>query len=301
MHQPKKDYSDSIVCRPALPFDTPEMIELTRHIWEGQDYVPEVWSQWMHDSQGLLAVAQLGGKVVGLGKLTRLSQSDWWLEGLRVHPDYEGRGIASHLNAYLLDYWQRIGTGVIRLATMSTREPVKHLAMKNGFQLIAEYATYQSRIPQSINTEPGASTFQPIVSAEIAEAVDWLIDPNQGRLAFGMMDLGWQYAEPKPEYFSNYVNNRQAWWWRDRQGMLIMVDKKENSETWARIRLFACEGEDFSAFVSEVDAFAGQSGYAGINWKIPPEAQKEEVLSDAGYQREKEHTLLIFEKHYPED
>jgi hypothetical protein len=31
----------------------------------------------MADSDGLLAVAEFGGKVVGFGKLTRLFDSDW--------------------------------------------------------------------------------------------------------------------------------------------------------------------------------------------------------------------------------
>ncbi len=30
------------VCRPALPKDPPDVMELTRNIWEGDDYVPHV-------------------------------------------------------------------------------------------------------------------------------------------------------------------------------------------------------------------------------------------------------------------
>ncbi len=297
----KKDQSSTIVCRPALPLDTPDMIELTRHIWEGEDYVPDAWPHWLLDSEGLLAVAQVGGKVVGIGKLTQLCQSDWWLEGLRVHPEYEGRGIASYLNGYMLDFWLRNGSGVIRLATMSSREPVKHLARKNGFQLIAEYATYQSRIPQEMSLFTHASPFQSIKAAEIIEAVEWLTAPNQKRLPYGLMDLGWQFAEPKAEYFTNYVKNQQAWWWRYRRGMLIMVDKENDSESRARIRMLACEDEDYLPCLSDTHSFAGHFGYEGLDWKAPCAPEYDNKLQQAGYQRENELTLLIFEKHFPDN
>lgn len=42
--------------------------------------------------------------VVGLSKITRIDADQWWLEGLRVHPDFQGRGVASHLQDDLLEY-----------------------------------------------------------------------------------------------------------------------------------------------------------------------------------------------------
>ena len=73
-----------MVCRPVLPKDTPDVLELTRWIWGGHDYIHLVWADWLKDTEGLLTVAEYGGHVVGLYKLTRLSPSEWWLEGLRV-------------------------------------------------------------------------------------------------------------------------------------------------------------------------------------------------------------------------
>jgi hypothetical protein len=40
-----------IVCRPALPKDTPDVMELTRTIWEGEDYVPKVWGSGLRISK----------------------------------------------------------------------------------------------------------------------------------------------------------------------------------------------------------------------------------------------------------
>jgi hypothetical protein len=61
-----------VICRPALPKDTGAVLEFTRHIWEGEDYIPEVWSEWLADHQGLLATAEYSGSVAGLCKLSQL-------------------------------------------------------------------------------------------------------------------------------------------------------------------------------------------------------------------------------------
>jgi GNAT superfamily N-acetyltransferase len=122
-----------VVCRPALPKDTADVMALTREIWNGNDYIPYVWAEWLADPEGLLAVAEYGGRVVGLAHLSSKGSGEWWLQGLRVHPALQGRGIASRLHGYILDTWQRNPGKVLRLATSSARLPVHHLCQRTGF------------------------------------------------------------------------------------------------------------------------------------------------------------------------
>ena len=135
-----------LVCRPGLAMDTADVLALTRTIWEGHDYVPQIWSTWLIDSDGLLAVAQLGSHVVGLVKLSYLSPGEWWMEGLRVDPAYEGQRIASHLHEYVIDFWQRQGDGVVRLTTY--RPAVIHLCERTGFHTLRRIQHLQ-RFPPS--------------------------------------------------------------------------------------------------------------------------------------------------------
>ena len=53
------DDLDTVVCRPALAKDTEEVMELCSHIWDGGDYIPQVWDEWLADPDGLLGVAEL--------------------------------------------------------------------------------------------------------------------------------------------------------------------------------------------------------------------------------------------------
>lgn len=288
-----------IVCRPALPMDTPDVIELTRRIWEGEDYVPHVWAEWLQDPDGILAVAERGGVIVGLGKLTKLSASDWWMEGLRVHPNHEGRGIASHLNNYLFNYWLRTGSGFIRLATSSSREPVKHLSKQMGFREVGEFTTYKASTIKTAEDHETNPAFKPMTAEETDEAVELLCDSSKGWLPYGLMDLGWQWATPRAQHFAQYMKDNQVWWWRERQGLLIVVQKSDDSESSARIRMLACSKVDVVAFLLDARYLAGSAVFDQITWLAPLHPEIEDKLSKAGFQRDWEGSLLLFEMHHP--
>ena len=282
------------VCRPALPLDTQDMLELTSQIWEGDDYIPKVWQEWLFDPQGLLAVAEFRGKIVGIGKLTRLSKQDWWLEGLRVHPEFEGQRIASLIQTYLLEVWEKIGSGMLRFATLSSREPVKHLAHVNGFHMVGEYSTFKA--PSSSDISKNEDPFSQIDPHENEAVVDWLTAPPGEKLAFGLMNLGWQFAPPKQEYLTEYLKKDLAWWWHQDRGLLILVEKRDGVEIWGRVRMLACATDGLVDFLADTNILAARLGYAGITWLAPLTPGIENLALQAGFKRDWESSLLIFEK-----
>ena len=44
------------------------MLEFCKLIWDGHDYIPYVWDEWMADSSGEMFVAEYGGKAVVLAR-----------------------------------------------------------------------------------------------------------------------------------------------------------------------------------------------------------------------------------------
>jgi GNAT superfamily N-acetyltransferase len=270
------------------------MLALTSQIWEGDDYVPKVWEAWLFDPDGVLAIAELEGKVVGIGKLTKLSPNDWWLEGLRVHPEFEGKRIASHIHEYLLDIWKKIGSGTIRFATVNSREAVIHLALINGFRQVGEYSTFKSTILN--DTSKNTDLFSQTNSSEIPKIIRWLDSLSEDRLPFGLMDLGWQFAPPSEKYLAEFINKNQIWWWQNGKGILILVEKVESSESWGRVRMLACDRNHLAEFLSNTQILSVQIGYAGVSWLAPMIPGIEEITSEAGFIRDWESSLLIFEK-----
>jgi hypothetical protein len=290
-----------IVCRPALPKDTPEVMALTRTIWEGEDYVPQVWPEWLADPQGLLAVAEYGGRVSGLAKLTCLAPGEWWLEGLRVDPQLEGRGIASRLHGYLTGYWERSLSGILRLATASFRAPVQHLSEGSGFQKVGEFTIYRAQPLAPQNGIEADKAFKPLQPGEAGDALDFILNSPQLPGDPGLMDLGWQWASPSVAAVEEAIERGQAWWWRDRRALLLANEDDEDGgeSVYLRIQLLACPAEDLGACLAEIRALAGELGYAQAAWTAPLHPLLAAPLESAAFHREWDASLYLYAKAHP--
>jgi len=275
-------------------------MDLTRTIWDGEDYVPSVWEGWFADPYGLLAVVEFGGKVVGLGKLTRLSPMDWWMEGLRVHPEFERRGIASHLHDYLLDYWLRNGTGVIRLVTASFRLPIHRICERTGFQKVGEFTPFVAPTIDPNSEGIDRDKFTSLVESQVDEGTRFVLSSSSMALSAGVMDLGWQWVTPSPERIRLACHNQQAFWWMNRRGMLVILEDNERSLRTSFLQLLACQIEDMVEILEGYRRLAGKLGFYQAGWVAPLHPEVELRLNQVGFQRDWDASLYLFEKHHPE-
>lgn len=285
----------AVVCRPALPMDTAGVMELTREIWDGHDYVPHVWAEWLADPQGILAVAEFAGKVVGLAKLSCKGAGEWWMQGLRVHLAFQGRGIASRLHDYILDYWQRQLGGVIRLATSSARLQVHHLCERSGFNKVGEYLSYVASA-----LDGGAYGFVPVAEDEAPSALEYMRKSPMYPLSFGFMDLSWYWGEPTLERVLAAVRRGQALWRLDndrrRQGLLVLDLDDDEQGDYPYIQFLACDLERLEDTLMDYRRLAGTLGYTRCAWMAPNSSQVLVALERAGFQSDWENSLYLFEK-----
>ncbi len=285
-----------VVCRPALPKDKADVLALTRDIWEGNDYVPEVWDEWLADPEGLLAVAEYGGQVVGLVKLSRKGSGDWWLEGLRVHPQYQGRGIASHMHDYILDSWRRDLGGVIRLATSSKRLPVHRLCQRTGFELVGDYRLFTA---PSMTGEGAA--FRLVQEDEASQAQEYLLDSQLFALCGSLLYLDWSWGSLSIERITEIIRGGQAYWWLGESGevrgmLCIAVDEDDEHGRHPFVQLLGCEQHDLPELLLAYRRLSGQMGFGRVEWLAPNEQSVETYLQGAGYQSDWESSLYLFEK-----
>lgn len=283
------------VCRPALPKDTLDVMELTSKIWEGDDYVPYVWDEWLTDYNGLLAVCEYGGSVIGLGKLTLLTAGQWWLEGLRVHPEYEDRGIASHLNDYLLNYWDEKGTGIVRLATVSKREKIKHLSEKSGFHIWGECTNYSAAaLPGEIDN------IRKLTVDDLSAIAEYLRQTPLPAFCTGLVDLGWQWALLTESLLREFIEKGGAWGWvhpEYGQGFLLTREDFED-EGALYIGQLLCGLEAAYRFLGDVRHLAAAEGYKKVAWIAPMDPDLYMILKEAGIKRDWDMSLLIYEKEH---
>ena len=73
-----------LTLRPMRAADRDRVMEISRDIWEGHDYIPRVFDDWLADAGASFQAAELDGVVVGLQRVRPYAQGLVWYEGLRV-------------------------------------------------------------------------------------------------------------------------------------------------------------------------------------------------------------------------
>jgi GNAT superfamily N-acetyltransferase len=96
------------------------------------------------DPGGDCYVATVENRVVGAVTLIQLGDEEWWLDGLRVLPNFQGRGIGRALLQYAVQRAEAQSSGILRLA-VDPRHPIMHrLAVQAQFSLAGSYLAYQT-------------------------------------------------------------------------------------------------------------------------------------------------------------
>ena len=164
--------------------DRERILAISAKIWEGEDYIPQVLEQWL--SEGGLFVAELAGKVVGFAKNTELSPGEIWLEGLRVDPEHQGKGVAKTLARAQLEAALAKKPRSVRLATVEENLAGLHIAQELGFRKIARFSYLEA-------DAVGPKSLPSVKKPEPREAWDFLQRSTSFAEARGLVGLGWRF------------------------------------------------------------------------------------------------------------
>jgi N-acetylglutamate synthase-like GNAT family acetyltransferase len=213
----------TLLIRSARPEDKPAVLELTRDIWEGHDYLPRVFDAWVQDPAGHFYVVEVDGKLAGLGRVSFPDPDEAWLEGGRVHPEYQGLGLASVLFAYQMFVVRRSGVTVARFCTASDNAPVHHLAKVHGFRRLADGLLWEA---------PAGGTFEArrLDAGEIPTAWEFIRESPWYRLTGGLLCEGWVWHRLSLERLSARQQAGQVWVWPAEgawRGLLIASEDLE--------------------------------------------------------------------------
>lgn len=134
----------ALLLRDAVASDKEPILEFCHQTWDWGDYIEFVWDEWFNDPRGGLRVGEAGGRPVGVNKLTLLTPQEGWMEGMRLHPDYRGRGYAHQFMADMVQLAAAKGADVIRLATGSSNVPIQRVATRLGLRKVAAFTPYNA-------------------------------------------------------------------------------------------------------------------------------------------------------------
>jgi GNAT superfamily N-acetyltransferase len=86
--------TSELTLRPVRAADRERVVEISRDIWDGHDYLPRVFDEWLMDAGAAFQAAELEGVVVGVQRLRPIAPNLVWYEGLRVASTHRRQGLA---------------------------------------------------------------------------------------------------------------------------------------------------------------------------------------------------------------
>ncbi|NJE77100.1 GNAT family N-acetyltransferase [Thermococcus sp. ES12] len=198
--------------REARAEDRPFIEEISRLTWGGEDYLAGVFDEWLRD--GHFYVLEVDGKVIGTAKLTLLPEKVGWLEGLRVHPDYRGKGYGRLLHEFMLELGSKLAregkVEALEFATYFLNRESISMAERTGFHVRARFFVFGAKTESFEPEEPER------------------IEPALEDLTLGTVPVGWKFVHRSEEALGWIRRNAELY---DINGFRFLAPKEGTTFT----------------------------------------------------------------------
>ena len=202
--------------------------------------------------------------------------------------------IGSHIHEYIDAWWLEHGDGTVRLMTSSQRVKVHHLCEKLGYSKILEVKEFETD-----SLDEACASFQPVRKDEIPALLKATLDSPILALGRGLFDRGWDAIQPTEDILASIQQQGLAFWWRNRQGLLLAWDDENEDGKVLGLGLPACSPELLLEMLLDVRRLAAQQGRVGVFWIAPLVPEVLSAAQAAGYRHHVEHSGFLYEKRHP--
>ena len=185
----ERETLSKLAVRPLAARDRPRVMEISSQIWDGEDYVPEVFDHWLAEPDGEAAGVFLNGHLIAFAHRTWLHPGIAWFEGIRADAAFRGHGAGRALTEHFIDGARRDGAERICLSTYIDNEASIHIIEAYGFSRVASFALLEKEIPAAASHVRDAR----IEEVEEGEAASFIAESRFLQLARGRFPRGWRF------------------------------------------------------------------------------------------------------------
>ncbi len=267
--------------RRARPEDREAVLSFCAHTWEHGDYIGAVWEDWLTDERGPLLVAVLGGRPVGVAKVTPISSTEAWFEGMRVDPEYRRQGIATAVVDYLLDWAVTSGVRVARLSTAADNVAVHKIIEQRGFRRMLSSPYY---VAEALTEGEAAERLSPEAEKDV-----WMVLRRWGRLERGRGFYCWRWGwQPlTPERLRGHLHAGHVLGVHDGGALaaVAIVEESEDEDDGLFVGFLDGEAESLRSLALALRVLAAHCRPPKVEAMPLDEESLLNILEEAGYQR----------------
>lgn len=273
--------------RPARPSDKEPLMSFIRNVWGGHDYIPHVWDEWIRDDSARMFVLEADGRPVAMNRVRFLEDGTAWFEGVRVHPDFRGRGLATILGENSMRLATGKGISLFRLTSNSRNRSSHRQVGRMGFREVARFSVYEPSARKKLVRSPGV---RKATTADVDEVIRVMRASEEWELGRGVIWDSFTAISLTPE-----VVTRLA-----REESILLLDGavaiarpgKEGKEVWSQVSFV---GGDPSSSLKLVEHIF--SSTERVDWKIAYIPQGSALIRSlrlGGFRRA--FSLVLFER-----
>ena len=229
----------TVIVREAKPSDKKPLMDFVTKTWGGHDYVPSVWDEWLRDKGGKMFVVEVDGKLVGMNRVRLLKDGTGWLEGVRIHPDFRGKGLASLLGEKSMKYASNLGVSTFRLTSSSRNRAARRQVAKMGFSEVARFDVFRARTKSSLLRGGGVDRLSP---SDLSKALRMIRGSEEYRAGKGVYWDAFVTRALDRESLSELIAKRYVFSARDEEGnsaVAVCGPSREGEEVWLQMS-FLC-------------------------------------------------------------
>lgn len=203
--------------RAAVPDDVEAIAVWTRDTFEWGDYITEAMPYWIEAPDSRVAVAEVGGEVVGVSRAKLLSPTEAWAQGTRVHPAHRRTGIGRALAEHLAEWSRDQGARVMRAMIEEWNDAARAQSLTLGFRDIGGWLRAgrgvgeNSPVPEGNGGRRVAAeeSLRPAHSSEATAALMSWSGGELERAARGLLPVGtWRMRRLVPDDLAQAARRR---------------------------------------------------------------------------------------------
>lgn len=183
--------------------DKEGIIEISKYTWDGNDYLENIFEKWVNEDKSDFSVLEKNNKIIGTIKLTHLQNKEYWLEGLRIHKDYQNKGYAKFLTE---EYLKKIKNSNFNLVSMATFYNSKSIDIvkKYGFHLLNSFKIHRIEEKKDINV---VSNYEIIKDYH---DVLFIMDSEQIKKRKGYFTFDWTAIKASKDLLKKLVDRKEV-------------------------------------------------------------------------------------------
>jgi len=285
-----------VTIKKLLDSDRDDILEISRHIWDGHDYLSSVADKWLQDQNCHFYGVEVDGHVVALGNLRLVEDGiTGWMEGLRVHPEHRGKGFANEITHYLVAKAEHLGVQRLRYTTSNRNTASLKLAEMAGLSKVLEMAVFGVISPKPI---PSAEKYPQIKKAS-PERVYRLLKNSPSFIPYKALIYDWKALDVSLQNLEEIGKNHEfnvALRKRKLDSLSFGYPRPEPVRVWWGFTVYAADSDGFMSQLSRNATIASERGLSSVICIFETKFEKTLKKVDWGTKEQWRTHLVLLER-----